>query len=208
MAKRRSSRRKKGSKRQFGAHPRKNDRRNEQDRFLIVCEGTETEPNYFKSFRVPKKVKGTGLNTIGVVDEAIELKDKGNYDQVWCVFDKDQFPDHKFEQAIRKAKKHDIKVAYSNPSFELWFLLHFPNCPTCHTPKLCEDKLKQRCKNELGVEYKKNHRKMYELLDIHQSRAIKCAENLLKRYKPHRPAKDNPCTTVYCLVKELKKFEK
>lgn len=63
MPKRRSSRRKKGSKRQSGAHPRKNDRRNEQDRFLIVCEGTETEPNYFKSFRVPKKVKGTGLDT-------------------------------------------------------------------------------------------------------------------------------------------------
>ena len=63
---------------------------------LIVCEGTKTEPNYFKSF--PKSVgqfvfdiqtEGTGMNTLNVVDKAIELRDSSDqeYDRVWAVFD-------------------------------------------------------------------------------------------------------------------------
>jgi hypothetical protein len=48
------------------------------ERFLIVCEGEKTEPNYFKSFRVPKDVidiYGLGANTISLVKEAIKLRD-------------------------------------------------------------------------------------------------------------------------------------
>jgi len=39
-----------------GYSPRKVNTRDVKSRFLIVCEGEKTEPNYFKSFRVPKKV--------------------------------------------------------------------------------------------------------------------------------------------------------
>ncbi|WP_293085949.1 hypothetical protein [Okeania sp. SIO3B5] len=46
------------------------------ERFLIVCEGKETEPNYFRSFLVPKDVidvKGLGQNTISLVKEALKI---------------------------------------------------------------------------------------------------------------------------------------
>lgn len=39
--------------------------------FLIVCEGTRTEPNYFKAFRVRSatvEVKGSGYNTRSLVE--------------------------------------------------------------------------------------------------------------------------------------------
>src|SRR5207245_7644192 len=69
-------------------------------RFLIVCEGERTEPNYFGSFRVPRdvvaiEVRGTGYNTVRLVRKAIQLKredSENSYEQVWCVFDRDSFP--------------------------------------------------------------------------------------------------------------------
>lgn len=66
-------------------------------RILIVCEGTKTEPNYFKSFRITSAkvvVSGSGLVTRSLVQHAIELRNAEQdfpYDVVWCVFDKDDF---------------------------------------------------------------------------------------------------------------------
>lgn len=64
--------------------------------FLIVCEGEKTEPNYFRRFRVPAEVaridvQGIGANTVSLVRKAIALRDAGDYDQTWCVFDRDSF---------------------------------------------------------------------------------------------------------------------
>jgi len=50
-----------------------------RQRFLIVCEGEKTEPNYFNSFRVPKavvEVVGVGMNTVDLVRKALDLKQK------------------------------------------------------------------------------------------------------------------------------------
>lgn len=50
-----------------------------KQRFLIVCEGTKTEPQYFKGFRVPKVVvdiEGLGVNPSRLVDTARELREK------------------------------------------------------------------------------------------------------------------------------------
>ncbi len=49
-----------------------------RQRFLIVCEGEKTEPNYFRSFRVPKAVvdvRGVGRNTVSLIRKALELMD-------------------------------------------------------------------------------------------------------------------------------------
>jgi hypothetical protein len=72
--------------------PRKLDIRETKQRFLIVCEGTKTEPNYFKSFRVPKDVitvQGVAKDPSGLVKSAQELAAEDDYDQIWCVFDRD-----------------------------------------------------------------------------------------------------------------------
>lgn len=102
--------------------------REEKPVILIVCEGENTEPSYFNQFRLASaKVKalGSGNNTMSLVTQAISLSQQGNYDQVWCVFDKDQFPAHSFDNAIRKAEANGFRVAYSNQSFEYWLILHF-----------------------------------------------------------------------------------
>jgi RloB-like protein len=69
---------------------RKVDTREVRQRFLIVCEGAKTEPNYFRSFRVPKvviEVRGLGENPSRLVESTKELKKQDDYDQIWCVFD-------------------------------------------------------------------------------------------------------------------------
>jgi hypothetical protein len=45
------------------------------------------------------------------------------WDEVWGVFDVDEHP--KLDQARQLADANAIKLAVSNPCFELWALLHF-----------------------------------------------------------------------------------
>ncbi|MCG6400348.1 RloB family protein [Vibrio fluvialis] len=45
--------------------------------------------------------------------------------QVWAVFDRDQHPN--ITNAMEKARANGIKIAYSNPCFEIWPYLHFAN---------------------------------------------------------------------------------
>lgn len=99
-----------------GYSSRKVNNREVRQRFLIVCEGEKTEPNYFRSFRVPKDVfeidvRGFGENPSRLVKIAKHLSKQEDYDQVWCVFDRDDFPKEDFNNAIKNARNKGIQVA-------------------------------------------------------------------------------------------------
>lgn len=148
-------------------------------------------------------MEGVGKNTISLVKKALRIKQEdGDYDRVWCVFDRDSFPVKNFEEAIKYAKKNDIQVAYSNQAFEVWYLLHFDDyhIPTCRTD------YEEALTKKLNKDYEKNSKEMYEILVSRQPQAIQNAEKLLEEYNPPNPPKDNPSTTVHLLVKELNKF--
>src|SRR5215510_3631820 len=103
-----------------GYSPRRVNTREIRQTFLIVCEGEQTEPKYFTSFRVLSatvKIYGCGANTVSLVKRAIELSQEVEYDQIWCVFDRDSFPAQNFNQALILAKNYGSKIAYSNESF-------------------------------------------------------------------------------------------
>lgn len=176
------------------------------ERFLIVCEGTKTEPNYFGSFRVPKdviNVEGLADNTDRIVEEAIRLSADGEYDQVWCVFDRDSFPKKNFNNAFFIAQKNRIKIAYSNEAFELWYLLHFHYYDNAMSRK----QYSRLLADNLGSPYKKNSKEMYEILETRQHVAIKNANRLLATYGSGiDPESNNPSTTVHLLVLQLNRF--
>lgn len=115
------------------------------DIVLIVCEGSKTEPNYFKTLRTLWKLPSAQVEIRGgecrsqpidVVDFAIDKKLKREnshrksgipkYDQIWCVIDHEAAnkPEN-LDRALDIARLHGINIALSNPCFELWFLLHF-----------------------------------------------------------------------------------
>lgn len=136
-------------------------------RFLIVCEGSKTEPNYFRAFPIPPDsvvdVRGIGENTKSLVERALELRSaEGPYDQVWCVFDRDSFPVQNFNEALELARKNEIQVAYSNEAFELWYILHFFYLDTGVTREdYCHRLSKQDC---LRHKYEKNSEIIYDEL--------------------------------------------
>ena len=187
--------------------PRKLDIREVKEQFLIVCEGMKTEPYYFESFRVPKavvKVKGAAGDPTRLVNTANQLAQKDEYDQVWCVFDRDEgaWTAENFNNALQNAKTYDFHVAYSNECFELWYILHFQFLNTGLPRSDYENKLSEL----LGSKYRKNDSTIYQQLLGKQEIAIKHAQKLLAIYERPNPERDNPSTTVHLLVKALNKF--
>ncbi|AEK23994.1 MULTISPECIES: RloB family protein [Capnocytophaga] len=182
--------------------------------FLIVCEGKNTEPNYFNHFRKPTiKAKGTGCNTISLVGEAEKYSKQEDYDEVWCVFDKDDFSHKDFNQAITIAKTKSFKVAYSNESFEYWFVLHFEDHQGGAMSRRHYNAKINGYINPLGVFYdgngdKKVSKEFFNLLKDRVQDAIGRAK---RNYQIHEdngttPANSNSSTTVYQLVEEILKY--
>ena len=203
---------------------RKSSNRPIRQRYLIVCEGEKTEKNYFSSYQrdLPRGVIfldiiGAGDNTLNIVTIAINKRDEANrkskscievqpYDQVWAVFDKDDFPNRRFNDAIMLADREGIKCAYSIEAFELWYLLHFDFHQTAHSREVYGRLLSQY----LGEEYDKADPHMYSKLKIfgNQNNAIRWSDKLYNNYNHQSPANENPSTTVYQLVNELNQYIK
>lgn len=148
-----------------------------QENFLIVCEGQRTEPDYFLALcrHLPSvsmgqvEVVGAGRNTISLLEEALRLA-RGHtppYDQVWIVFDKDDFP--LFNETVWAIASCDAErrlgarwhAAWSNESFEIWYLLHFRGAGRKALPR-------RRCfgllTELLGQRYRKNDATLFERL--------------------------------------------
>ena len=183
--------------------------REKRPRVLIVCEGEQTEPNYFRRFRVNADVHivGGAGNPLGVVKRAQQLqakaaRERAAYTEVWVVFDKDEFPAEDFNNAIQEAKQAGLGVAYSNQAFELWYVLHFDYMDNAVSRQQYIAILTAR----LGREYRKNDVHLYDLLLDKQPTAIRNAKRLLGTYQKHNPARDDPCTTVYQLVEQLNRY--
>jgi hypothetical protein len=188
-----------------GYSDRKVNNREVKQTFLIVCEGEETEPNYFRGFKcrtLHLKIEGKGKDPINLVKRAKILSSEDEFDQVWCVFDKDEISNKDFKSALQIADKTNIKIAYSNEAFELWYILHFQFLNTA----ISRSDYPKKLSSLMGKPYAKNSREMYdELFDL-QPTAIAHADRLLREYPKPNPATDNPSTTVHHLVKELNRF--
>ncbi len=186
--------------------------------FLIVCEGEQTEPNYFRDFpcQVEQfvfelKFGGGGISTIRVVDEAIRLREKSPlaFDRVWAVFDRDSFKAEDFNTAIHKGEQNGVSCAWSNEAFELWYLLHFQYRNTPMSRKDYKKAISQSVNNQLKDKsycYAKNTKDMFDVLQTYgdERAAIRNAKKLHDSYTGTAYALYNPCTTVYKLVEELR----
>jgi len=184
--------------------------------FLIVCEG-QTEEQYFNSFPVlaaTVKPIHAGSSKTALVDAVTKYTRGKSYDEVWCVFDLDFDPGisgqaEDFNRAIRKARELGYHCAYSNDSFELWFVLHYQYMDQQqHRDFYCE---------LLGRHWNMNYtrggkvlrfaRGIYTLLhedrEASQQKAIDHASKLLPSHDTKPFHLQNPVTTVFQLVERL-----
>lgn len=191
--------------------------------YLIICEGKETEPNYFNGLntKIQKKIGGQikiesipiidvigeGQNTtslVNIVEKRVK-EAKIIYENIWIVFDKDDF--EQFDKAIKEAESKEYKVAWSNECFELWLLLHFCYIDSALSRKVLFQKMTE-IYNDYGYNhnYQKNDPNIYKFCSEIGSvkNAIGNSKRLMSNYKPSlSPSKCSPGNTVYQLVEEL-----
>ncbi|MDQ2731040.1 MAG: RloB family protein [Armatimonadota bacterium] len=123
---------------------RKQRKRDARPVVLIACEGTETEPIYFRAIfselkllreRLifaphqgphPRSVVKAAVQARGILRAAKEWNDQ--IDHAWAVIDCDEHRQQsrkRWNDAVETARQQNIFLAVSNPSFELWYLLHY-----------------------------------------------------------------------------------
>jgi hypothetical protein len=181
---------------------------------LIVCEGRRTEPAYFRALaadlRHPLVVLtvddkgGTPRTLVERADrrkrlaerEARSMRDAFlRFDEVWCVFDVDEHPH--LAAARRHAHDQGICLAVSNPSFELWALLHFK----AQTAFLDRHAVGSRLR-----EFLPGYRKLipFERLKPHYHLAVRRAMLLARRGESVGLPGGNPSTGVYLLTERIR----
>ena len=218
-----------------GNAKRKIDIRTKRKYYLIVCEGVQTEPNYFEAIkeRLPKgvltschiEIEGAGRNTESLLDETIRLMGKWHeetgrqIDKVWIVFDRDSFEAQQFNNAIARCKqsKPEIGCAWSNEAFELWYLLHLIYFDNAIRRTEYQRMLEEQLSKKIGqpFKYTKNSKEMFSILAQYGNIdfAIDNAVRLEEIWEGQEDyANHKPCTKVHHLIIELrllvKSFEK
>ena len=163
--------------------------RNRKKVILIGTEGkNKTETKYLENFRRHLNeytivfACGNDTDSLGVINNTLYSikKEELNYEEgdlVFSLIDYDvNVPKGKLNKlnvAIRKAQENNIKVLLSNPTFEIWYLLHYKYSTKCFNSN--EDviyELKKYIKN-----YQKNL-DVYNLLIDKLPNAINNAKKL------------------------------
>jgi hypothetical protein len=208
--------------RETGAVQRKKVERALNRRYLIVSEGTKTEPNYFaellRDWRISPQLvcnrpSSDGSSPDKVVECAQRLYEEDKvhgdaYDAVYCVFDRDSHKSFKPAQAKIKAldkKGVPIHGIISNPCFEVWLLLHF-ECSTqpfhAAGKKSIGDQVVAKLKTMPGFEkYDKGQKNVFALLADKLEQALLHAPRLRQHCEATQST--NPVTDVDRLVKAL-----
>lgn len=187
-------------------------------RFLIVCEGEKTEPLYFKNLIQSEQVTLAEVHIVRaagvprtVVKRAVQRKKEAEryarslrdeyfkYDEVWCVIDVDEHPG--LDEALQQAEANGIKVALSNPCFELWVLLHFED------HRAFSDRTKVQ---SLVREHLRGYSKTvpYEALRDRYATAVERAGALARWQEEQGRRLANPSTSVHQLTQALLRFSK
>ncbi len=206
------------------------------DHVLIVCEGEKTEPFYFEEMRIYLDLDSANIQIDGSCDSSpksvvnhahrlfIKEREKaGNYDRVFCVFDRDQHETFNFalkkihainaelkREGYSEDPEDDVFMAVrSVPAFEYWFLLHFYPSTKPYTPterKSVGDQVIDDLKVYFPG-YQKKHKGFYKYsLD---TKLIDGAKAHSKRIFDHsiRTGEINPSTNVHKLVEYLEKIK-
>lgn len=135
--------------------------RAQQIRFVLFCEGANTEPEYFRALARSLSQNTVTLRTVpaagdplGIAQKAtkwMRAKDQrvGNIDayekgdQVWAVFDRDQH--ERFDEAVSLCERQGVSIARSNPCFEVWLILHHEDCHAPLTRFAAQRQLEKLC---------------------------------------------------------------
>ena len=200
------------------------------DAFLIVTEGTVTEPVYFDLLLrdlqlsvVRIKVQpGDASDPRHVILTAereakeqarkarkgiLGINEPPKFDHVWAVVDTDVAVRRGFWNEVRQlAAARKIKLAHSTPCFEFWLLLHIAGYTT-RANLVDGDTAKSAVKHALGRDYSTNEEVAKKVIPTFLAKwpeAIGHAEQVRRYHQDAAtPVPANPSTQVDLLVRAL-----
>lgn len=108
-------------------------------RFFLFLEGANTEPVYFKAYErriasatielvisaavgAPISILEAASGKLREITKRAYIRQNGDRDQVWLVFDRDEHL--KVPDVRAEAERIGLNVAFSDPCFEVWLILH------------------------------------------------------------------------------------
>jgi hypothetical protein len=183
---------------------------------VVVCDDTTTAVAYFDELKREVKsyvtveiiaAEGHGERPNTVVSRAInraaELHSKDSHDpndkdSVWALIDLESDPQTRGEAfaAKKKAEKKHVKVALSNPCFEVWTLAHFIN--TGELFNGCSDVV-----NRIRTEWKKHFQSDFDnKAQADYSKLMALRSVAIQRAKA-RSKTDPSWTDVHKVVEEI-----
>ncbi|MEE1277106.1 MAG: RloB family protein [Fibrobacteraceae bacterium] len=201
--------------------------------FLIACEGEKTEPNYINDLVQSEKdakriaigskvliVNHQHTDPCGVLTDLCSDPNYEDAEQRWIVIDRDAVENIKsengghtqknFDEALCNASEKGVSVAYSNPCFELWLILHFEYRDSSSSRIDVQKKALQLLKKnkllkpDAIIDDLKAEKGLFTALgEKRLEKAIKGAEKL---YEKNSGACQNPCTTFHKLIEAIKSF--
>lgn len=201
--------------------PRNVKKLQQRSKFTIITNGKESERNYFEAVRGAKRsifdiaVEFDNADPISLVKRAIREKQGSN--QVWIVFDKDEFPNEAVYEVMVLARKNGIGVAFSNAAFEVWLIDHFREFSAEKTADELLTILDSALREHGCTKgYQKNDSDLIkkEFMPRIDKAVLNADVSLQKRIAEHNKQKPgdrnypycdwNSCTTVHKLVEALK----
>jgi hypothetical protein len=122
--------------------------------FVVAVEGSKTEPEYFAWLNranalvrvhcIPSKTHSSPLQVLKRMREHLRREGLAARDRAWLVVDRDQWTEEQLgalQGWSLEAPQHGF--ALSNPSFEVWLLLHFEDAAGVSTARECSARLER-----------------------------------------------------------------
>ncbi|MEU0516947.1 RloB family protein [Streptosporangium sp. NPDC006007] len=162
---------------------------------LVLSNGKNTEKQYLGALKrerwgQPFHISFKNYAPLALVDHGISEKINSGYDHVWCVCDVDNF---NVADALKKADVCGVRIALSEPCFEVWLILHKVDWRrSFQNAKEAERELKK-----ILPKWDKANLKMEDFradIEVAAHRAKKLGE----------PPNNNPSSSMWQLVEFLK----
>lgn len=203
---------------------RKSSQLEPRRRFILFCEGENTEIEYFNAIGrtcASALISVVPYGGVGVpytiADEAIKKarslgltpksrRKKDSYeerDEVWAVFDRDEHP--RFKEAVIKCEEQNVRVGRSNPCFEYWLILHEQDYDRAEDRHAMQKLLAQ-----LRSEYDPKGSKTPDCADLVKrvEEAEQRGERGLQNRKSGGDPYGNPSTTVGWLTRAIREADR
>ena len=202
--------------RRFSSLRRKVETRSPKPKIVIYSEGEKTERDYFNEMKRFNRSVVVDIEIIGragvpltIANEAVRVaqgarrsnrhQSYAKQDEFWALFDRDEHPN--VSDAISRCRNADIGIAFSNPCFEVWLILHFQDFDRPDHRHDVQRHLQTLCGDYDRVRHKTTDcSKLMERIVEAEQRAEKQMERRKSEGEPPGP----PFTTVYELTRRIR----